>query len=201
MPTVTGPPTGSTHCSVWIGIDGSGNGTVEQVGIGAHVHDGKAGYEAWWEMWSKVDHQPQQTIHSMTIKPGDTITASVVYVVGGVHAGQFELSINDTSRPDESFTTYETSSATQNPLALRTTAEWIVESPGIGGKLSTLASFGTVPFTSALATANGVTGPIDSPSWQTEALDLATHGIIYDTTSVLTSAGTDFVVKYNPSAG
>jgi Peptidase A4 family len=201
VPTVTGPPTGSTHCSVWIGIDGSGNGTVEQVGIGAHVDDGKASYEAWWEMWSKVDHQPQQTIRSMTVKPGDTITASVVYIVAGQHAGQFELSIDDTSRPHDSFTTYEMSSATQNPPALRTTAEWIVEAPEIGGKLSTLANFGAVPFTSTLAAINDVTGPIDSPSWQSEALDLAAHDVIYDTTSVLTGAGKDFVVAYNPSAG
>jgi Peptidase A4 family len=64
---VTGPPTGNAHSSVWVGIDGYGNGTVEHVGTAQHVHHGVATYVAWWEMRSKLGHQPQQTIHSMTV--------------------------------------------------------------------------------------------------------------------------------------
>ena len=67
VPTVTGPPTGNAHSSVWVGIDVYGNGTVEHVGTAQHAHHGVATYVAWWEMRSKVGHQPQQTIHSMTV--------------------------------------------------------------------------------------------------------------------------------------
>ena len=67
----------------------------------------------------------------------------------GTHAGQFELTITDNSRSNDSFTTYQTSSATQNPLATRSTAEWIVESPTHQPASRTLPDFGEVTFTDA----------------------------------------------------
>jgi hypothetical protein len=92
------------------------------------------------------------------------------------------LSIADTSRQHDSFRTYQTSAVTQNLLALRTTAVWIVEAAGVSGTISKLASFGSVQFTSALATISGVTGAINSPSWQSLALAIVSHKVIYDTT-------------------
>jgi hypothetical protein len=52
-----------------------------------------------------------------------------------------------------------------------------------------------------MATVNGVTGTINAPSWQAQALAIASHKVIYDTTSVLTDSSKDFVVSVNPSAG
>jgi hypothetical protein len=56
---------------------------------------------------------------------------------------------------------------------------WIVEAPGVSGKISKLASFGSVQFTSALATISGVTGAINSPSWQSLSLAIASHNMQY----------------------
>jgi hypothetical protein len=139
-------------------------------------------------------------INSMTIQPGDSITASVTYITSGTYAGDFQLSIDDTSRSNDSFTTYQSSSATQSPLAKRTSAEWIVEAPTVGSGVSTIDDFGSVTFTNATATINGVTGPINDSAWQNQAINIAVGSTTYDTTSVLVSSGTSFVETYNTSA-
>src|SRR5208337_4118244 len=144
--------------------------------------------------------QPEQLISSMTIEPGDSITASVQYI-----AGEFQLSIDDTTR-GETFITDESSSKTQSPLAQRTSAEWIVEAPTVGNGVATLANFGSVTFTNAYAVINGVSGPIDLSSWQSEAINMASSsGVAYDTTSILTDSSSStysglrssFVVTYD----
>jgi hypothetical protein len=137
----------------------------------------------------------------MTIGPGDSITASVQYLTSGSQAGQFELSITDNSRANDSFTTYVSSAQTQNPGAQRSSAEWIVEAPSLGNNIASLANFGSVTFTGASATINGVTGAINNPAWQSQAINMATgRGVLEDTTSVLVASGTSFVVTYGSAA-
>jgi len=199
VPKVTGPSTVSTYSSVWVGIDGSnGNNTVEQVGTEQSVVNGVPVYAAWWQMYSTGKEQPPQTITGMTVTPGDSITASVQYISSGAHAGQFYLSIVDNSR-NEYFSTYESSSQTQSPLAQRSCAEWIVEADTVGGIIATLPNFGSVTFTNASAVINGVSGAINAPSWQSEALDIDSFGL-QDWTSVLTNSWS-FVVTNVPIAG
>ena len=68
------------------------------------------------------------------------------------------------------------------------------------GNILPLANFGTVTFTNATAVINGVSGPINAASWQSQALNIGSNAVTYDTTSVLTNPGTSFVVTYNSSA-
>jgi peptidase A4-like protein len=202
VPTVSGSSSGKTYSVVWVGIDGYSDSTVEQIGTEQDVVNGTPVYSAWWEMYSAGNQQPEQPISSMTIEPGDSITASVQYITSGTYAGDFYLSIVDTSRANDSFSTYESSSATQSPSALRTSAEWIVEAPGVGSGVADLTNFGSVTFTNATAVINGVSGPIDSSSWQSEAINMvSSNGVAYDTTSVPTNSGTSFVVTYDSTAG
>ena len=203
VPTVTGPSTGSTYSCIWVGIDGSSDSTVEQIGTEQDVVNGTPVYSAWWEMYSTGKRQLAQPISSMTIEPGDSITASVKYISSGAHKGKFDLSIVDNSRANDSFSIYASSSKYQSPRAQRSSAEWIVEAPtsAVSGNILPLANFGQVTFTNASAVINGVTGPINASSWQSQALNIGSNGVNYDTTSVLTDSGTSFVVTYNPSAG
>ena len=76
-------------------------------------------------------------------------------------------------------------------------AEWIVEATTVGGSIATLPNFGSVTFTNAKAVINGVSGPINAASWQSQAVNIGSNGVTYDTTSVLTNSGTSFVVTYN----
>jgi hypothetical protein len=201
VPTVTGRSTGAFDSSDWVGIDGYGNWTVEQIGTEERFVNGKASYCAWWEMYSSGALQPEQVIASMTVNPGDLISGSVQYITSGIHAGQFYLSIVDKSRANDSFSTYQTSSNTQSPLAQRSFAEWIEEAPIVNGSIATVPNFGAVYFSDATAVINGVFGAINCPSWQSQAVNIASGGVTYDTTSALNDLGSSFVVTYNTSAG
>jgi hypothetical protein len=141
---------------------------------------------------------PQNSVNvtSMTISPGDTISASVQYLTTGSHAGQFELSITDTSQANDSFTIYESGSGLQ-----RSSAEWVVEAPSSTSGILPLANFGSVAFTNASATINGVTGPIDDSAWQSTAINMVSGATTEASTSGLTdSNGTSsFSVGYQSS--
>ncbi len=91
----------------------------------------------------------------MTVSPGDSITASVTYESTGTYAGDYLLSINDTSQSNDSFSTYENPSQYQNPLPDRSTAEWIMETPSSGGTYATLPKFGSITFTNCNASISG----------------------------------------------
>lgn len=202
VPTATATSArGTTYSSVWVGIDGLVSSTVEQIGTEQDVVNGTPVYSAWWEMYSSGTRQPAQTIAGMTIAPGDAITASVQYIGSGVHAGDFQLSITDNSRSNDTSTTYVASSQYQNPAAQRDSAEWIVEAPSLGNSVAALADFGGVTFTGASATIDGVTGPINDASWQSRAMDIAAGGVVEATTSVLAASGTSFAVTYDATTG
>ncbi|MGC8969507.1 MAG: G1 family glutamic endopeptidase [Conexivisphaera sp.] len=70
--------------------------------------------------------------------PGDLIVAWVQY---NSNNGTFTTVLKDVA---EGWT--HVSPATSIPGADRSSAEWIVERPAIGGSLTTLANFGTAEF-------------------------------------------------------
>ncbi len=204
VPQVT-PTAGQTaYSSVWVGIDGatSSSSTVEQIGTSQDVINGRVQYYAWWEMYSSGAQQPEQPISGMVIQPGDSITASVQYIISGANAGDFSLSIVDNSQSNDSMSLIVNPGNYQSPLANETSAEWVVEAPTVGNNVAALDNFGSVTFTNASATINGVTGPINDPSWQNTAMNMVspTTNANLDTTSVLTNNGSSFVVSYGSGA-
>ncbi len=203
VPAVTGPSTGAFHSAIWVGIDGWGGNTVEQIGTQQDFVNGTPSYSAWWEMYSTngsytygEKYEYPLSSSQMPVKAGDSISASVQYLSSGTHAGQFLLTIVNNTQ-NKTFSTYETSSLTQSPTAVRNSAEWIVEAPTYSGVYATLPDFGYVTFTSATAVINGVSGAINSSSWQSEALDIYPSGTPADTTTTLYNSGESFQVDYN----
>jgi hypothetical protein len=130
--------------SVWVGMDGMFNNTVEQVGTEQVCRGGKAIYTAWWETYPGP-----KTAINLAVKPGDVVRGEVRYVGNN----QFELGLTNLTT-GQSFRTTQSA-----PGAARSTAEWIVEAPYLNGVLP-LANFGSVTFTNARATIDGKTGPI-----------------------------------------
>jgi hypothetical protein len=177
VPAVTG--SGTAYCAVWVGIDGYSSSSVEQIGTESDLVDGKGEYSVWYEMYP----QGSVGISTMSVSAGDSITASVQYVASGAYKGEFQLTITDTSRKNDTFTTYQGYSQAQ-----RSSAEWIVEAPSSYSGVLQLANFGSVAFSSATATINGVTGPIDGSGWQAMAIDIANHSGTETSTSALTDA-------------
>jgi hypothetical protein len=146
------------QCAAWVGIDGFGNSTVEQIGTNSYIFNGTARYYAWYEMYP----DPMIQIYSNqigTISPGDSITASVQYGLPN-YPNEFALTISDSST-GRSFTTYQ-----GNSSASQESAEWIAEAPTGGSGVLPLPEVGSVLFTNSWATIDGTTGPIDDPDWQ-----------------------------------
>ena len=155
VPSVNSKSNG--YSAIWVGIDGYSSNTVEQIGTEEDVIDGQATYYAWYEMYPAASVTP-----NFTVKPGDSITASVRY--DSTHQ-KFVLTISDTTE-SETYSITQTASG-----AVRSSAEWVVEAPSGDHGILPLASFGSVTFVNAYTTINGTTGSIDN--WQAYSINMA----------------------------
>jgi hypothetical protein len=170
--------TNSGYSSAWVGIDGWSSATVEQIGTDSDYLNGQARYYAWYEMY------PAAPVNlTLTISPGDTISASVNYL----GANHFALSITNVTT-GSSFSTTQTSSTAQ-----LSSAEWIQEAPSSFSGVLPLANFGTINFSGANATVSGTTGLADN-AWSGTTLyqvDMVNrNGSLKTTTSTLSDAAT-----------
>lgn len=175
----------ASYSAFWVGIDGYSSRSVEQIGTDSDCTSaGAPSYYAWYEMYPKM---PVNL--ALTISPGDTLQASVVYQ----GAGSFLLTINDlTSKM--SFSTHEV-----YKKAARSSAEWVAEAPS-GGSVLPLADFGSVTFTSCTATFGSTSGPIQDPAWQSAQMDMVTSsGALKASTSGLSSGGESFTTTWEHS--
>lgn len=129
----------TSYAAFWVGLDGYGSGTVEQIGTASECRSGKPVYYAWYEVYPK-----QAGRCSISINAGDPIDASVEY-----RSGSFRLALSNGSATCRA-------GAKASHRFERSSAEVIVEAPssnhGPKGTLD-LANFGSVSFSGA--TANG----------------------------------------------
>lgn len=112
--------TNNQYSSFWVGIDGDSSSTVEQVGTESDTINGVATYYAWYEFYPK----PCFRINSMSISPGDNISAEVKY-----DQNKFTVYITDVTKKQSFSTSAKVNSAQRN------SAEWIAEAPWSGGVL------------------------------------------------------------------
>ncbi|HZZ81149.1 MAG TPA: G1 family glutamic endopeptidase [Gemmataceae bacterium] len=183
VPSVSG--TGTAYSSFWVGIDGFSSNTVEQIGTDSDLVNGVPVYYAWYEMYPN----PSRSI-ALTINPGDTINASVIY---SASTKAYTLSLTDATSGHSFATTQKVAGAKNN------SAEWIAEAPSSNSGVLPLANFGTAQFTKASATINGSTGGIDNSAWQSALINMvANNGTAKATTSSLNSNG-GFSVAWNNS--
>lgn len=157
----TATPNGET--AEWVGLDGDGSSTVEQVGTQTDCADGHPEDYAWWEMWPAYE-QP-----NMTVRPGDAITAAVSTMDAGL---TFLLSITDVSTGQ-----HETITQPGTTGLAPVSAEQIVEATSECGNtgactVQPLAATTPVTFTGTTVTPTGpgsVTGAYDltNPAYPT----------------------------------
>jgi len=131
VPSVNCETTPNAYAAFWVGIDGYSSNTVEQIGTESDCAGGQATNYAWFEFYPHFSY----TIESVTIKPGDEISAQVKYA-----GGRFTVSITVNRAASPQFST-----STKLSQADRSSAEWIVEAPYSGGVLP-LADFNTASF-------------------------------------------------------
>jgi hypothetical protein len=173
VPTVV-PGATDAYSSFWVGLDGDGSNSVEQIGTDSDSIGGKAVYEIWYEMYPKWPVYPE-----LTIKAGDSITASVTTT----GRGMFTLKLTDNTTK-ATFTTVQ-----KMKKAKLYSAEVIGEAPWSGGVLP-LANFGTVNFSSCAF--NGK--PISAYDWN--GIDMVSGGVTKAATSALDSSGTGFSIAW-----
>lgn len=171
VPAMDCTTTPNGYSSVWVGIDGYSSSSVEQLGTEQDCRSGSAVYSAWYEMYPKLP-----VTLSLSVAPGDSISASVTYT----GKGNFALSLKNNTKGWTFATTQK------NTRAARSSAEWIAEAPSSGGSVLPLADFQTANFRGAQATISGTAGPIDSSSWKNDPITMldgtatATPGQITD---------------------
>ena len=186
QPVVSCPVTGADTL-FWVGFDGFSNGTVEQAGTGAMC--GNAGskptYFAWWEMY------PTNSVQFMpiTINPGDSIDASVIYSSA---SNLYTMSVRDLTRG----VAYSANSACATGLyCARQTAEWIVERPTSGGQYTPLANWVAMKLTndkasdtSVIVTKKHISEPylVKASTFALTGIDMVNYP---DTGKVLASVG------------
>jgi len=185
--------TGDQYAAFWVGLDGYNSATVEQTGTDSDCVGKNPDYYAWFEFYP----YPSYLISSLVIKPGDRISAKVVYA-----NSQFTVTVEDVTTGKS----YSKTAAV--PTAQRSSAEWIAEAPccAAHNAILPLADFGTALFgedTSAVAGTNFAassthTGPIGSfpaASIQQISMDSST-GAKEAAPSLLSSDGASFSVAW-----
>ena len=133
---------GDQYSSFWVGLDGYNSDSVEQTGTDTDCDGRTPQYYAWYEMY------PAGSVEiSDTVKPGDSISASVTYG----SSNKFTLKISDSTRG----WTYSTTKTLSG--SARSSAEVITEAPCCtnSGGILPLADFGKVSYTGS--TVNGST--------------------------------------------
>ncbi|MBS0628040.1 MAG: hypothetical protein JSS09_07510, partial [Verrucomicrobia bacterium] len=112
------PTDRTSYSAIWVGIDGYGSPTVEQLGT-EHIWIGDAQENiAWYEMYPNPAYQ----IDGFPVSIGDVIEADVLYI----GLDQFQLSMVNHTRK---VYTVISSELTRSSIAKRRSAEWIVEAP------------------------------------------------------------------------
>jgi hypothetical protein len=157
-----------TSSAFWVGLGGNSEGStaLEQTGTESDCTGaGAATYSAWYELVPAASVKVK-----LVVEPGDTIAASI-----GVAGTKVTVELNDVTRG----TTFSKTLTMAQPDT--SSAEWIAEAPSLCSSSSvcsqsSLTDFGTVKFSKATATSDGVTGGISDPAWTPTAVQLVAAG-------------------------
>ncbi|HZR54512.1 MAG TPA: G1 family glutamic endopeptidase [Streptosporangiaceae bacterium] len=168
----------------WVGIDGFSSNTVEQDGTGVECVGGTPIFFSWWEMFPTNSIQ----VVSESLRPGDSITASVVR-----SGTSYTLTVTDSTRGGVGFSTRQTCTTCAN-----NSAEWIAEAPSGSGGVEPLTNFGTWNESNSTVTIGGTSGVISSFP-DDEITMVNSSGQVKAQPSALNGSGNGFSVTWKRS--
>jgi hypothetical protein len=180
QPTATCSSRQTAYSSFWVGIDGDGTNSVEQLGTDSDCSRGTPTYYGWYEMYPAASVEISTS--SYPVRPGDTLTAEVHY--NGSHSYTLSMS----SSRGWSFST------TKSTTASNGSAEWIAEAPSSNSGVLPLANFGTVNFSACTANGSAI-----SSNPNVDAITMASGSTTKATTSGLNGSGNGFSVTWHHS--
>jgi hypothetical protein len=137
------------HSSVWIGVGGQLDNTLIQAGTEQDVSGGQETYYAWYELLPAYAVR----INTLAVSPGDIMVASLRLVDSSVNRWNIQISDSTTGQYFGTTVFYNST---------RSSGEWVIERPTVSTKLSALADFGNVTFTSCHLATENKSGPIKS---------------------------------------
>lgn len=175
----------TAYSSMWVGIDGYSDNTVEQTGTEQNCYRKVPSYYAWYEIY------PHSSVRvNLPVNAGDAMTGSVQFSA----PYNYVLTLTDITT-GKSFTTTQRLSG-----ADRESAEWIAEAPSSFFGVLPLSDFGTANFTNASATLNGYTSVINDPAWQNDPLTMEYSSTVPKAVpSALNAAGNGFSITWDHS--
>jgi len=146
----------TSYSSHWVGLDGLGSASVEQVGIEADCSGSTPHYYAWYEMY------PKRVTVVFPVRAGNAIQASVTYKRS---ARKFVLALRDVTNGRHLSRTVKCAAK----ACLRSSAEVISEAPSNGsGGILPLADYRAEGFSSImLTTSRGHRSGLSSRYWNT----------------------------------
>ncbi|MGH3069149.1 MAG: G1 family glutamic endopeptidase [Streptosporangiaceae bacterium] len=146
----------TSYSSHWVGLDGLGSASVEQVGIEADCSGSTPQYYAWYEMY------PKPVSVAFTVRAGNAVQASVTYKKS---ARKFVLMLRDSTSGRRFTRTLKCAAK----ACLRSSAEVISEAPSNGSRgILPLADYRAASFSSiTLTTSRGHRSGLSSRSWNT----------------------------------
>lgn len=171
----------NTFSAVWVGIGGTFGNTLIQTGIEQDCINGVPTYSAWYELLPNL----ATTIQTMTVSPGDHITASITLSDSTLNV--WTISLSDLTN-GQSFTQTFLYDST------RLSAEWVVERPLVDKTLSQLADFGSITFTNCSMEANNISENLGNLPL-TKILLSNSKKIQLVEVSNISSDGTGFTIK------
>lgn len=176
VPYVDCSSTPNSYSSHWVGLDGLGSSTVEQIGVAAGCAGSIPQYYAWYEMY------PKSVSVAFSVRPGNSITASVFYKPA---TGRFVLKLQDTTTGQQ----FSRSLRCAAKACIRSSAEVISEAPSNkSGNILPLADYRAASFSSiSITNARGRRGGLDSKWWssyQIVQVGQASHEVAAQPTSL-----------------
>jgi len=197
IPAIPAPPNGESvsYCAIWVGIDGYGGSTVQQMGTLQEWIGGSLQSCMFFEMFPG----PSWQITGFPANTGDVVNVSVTYTGNNV----YQMIVNNVTQ--NASLSIPTDLTTAPNASARRCAEWIVETPagitvGGGSTIFPLGDFNTVAFTDCSATINGTTGSISNGNWMNDELAMiGLSGDILAQPSPLSADGTSFEVMWESS--
>lgn len=179
VPAVT-KTSSATYSSAWIGIDGVQNADLIQTGTEQDWVGGRAVYRAWWEILPAAE----TVIGSITPHPGDQMSADIRVKSGT----SWTIKLTDMTT-GKSFTIVKAYTGPAN------SAEWVLEAPSLGGRIATLAHYGSTAFNRAAVALNG--GASGGAHLQMALkVKMVQHGKVVSMPGVPNSSGVGFGVAY-----
>jgi hypothetical protein len=160
VPSVNCAATPNAFSVHWVGLDGFATSTVQQDGIEANCNGTAPVYSAWWETYPA---RQIQTVSSVSISPGDAVTAAVYYnTASGPHHDMYNFILTDVTS-GQGFSLWEPCGG---PSCKNSSAEVISEALSAATVLP-LADFGIIsPVNVHVTDKSRQRGGISSANWK-----------------------------------